>query len=150
MKLHVNEKDLLNIEKKMNELSGVSVSVGVAKGEREKVAIKMEFGTNKIPARPFMQPVLREKRYVIPALRMAFKSWRAKKGDIADFFMLRLVGDVQSYITKLSPGTTWRGITAPKLAPSTIKAKGHDKLLVHTTTLFRSITGKVTRNRGRR
>lgn len=102
------------------------------------VATIHEFGTSRIPARPFMRPAVAEygPQWVQLIGDGAKAVLRGSVGarDALEMVMLRAAGDVGKSITAVS---------GPPLAPQTVKRKGFDTLLVDTGQMIQSVTGKV-------
>lgn len=102
------------------------------------VATIHEFGTSRIPARPFMRPALENNGpawmdlLAQGAKRVAEGGFSAR--DVLELVALRAAGDV---------GKAIQAVTAPPLSPVTIKRKGHAKPLIDTGQMFQSVTGKV-------
>lgn len=149
MKINFNRKDLNNITDRLNELNGVVVKVGVPSGPREKIAIANEYGTQKIPSRPFIRPILYDEKHLNDATRETVKGWIKKEGTVGKNLSDALVYKIRKYISDAKEGVSWKGNTMKKLAPSTIKKKGHDKILVETTDLFHSVEGEVVNKGGK-
>ncbi|MGL4998724.1 MAG: hypothetical protein ACRC5T_07115 [Cetobacterium sp.] len=101
--------------------------------EEAKKAIFNEFGTAKAPPRPFLVPTYIDNEKWIN--QQVLKS--LKKLESPRLFMnvisLRLVEKVKHKINTMKH---------PKLAPSTIKKKGHAKLLIETGDMLNSIKHK--------
>ena len=97
-----------------------------------------EFGTNNIPARPWLNPGVAsgEKEYLSIIERVL------NDGEQLDVAMERVgvvaVGKVQKYM---------RDLRTPPNAPSTIKRKGSSNPLIDTGALRQSVTYKVTRGK---
>jgi len=102
------------------------------------VATIHEFGTSRIPARPFMRPAVADHgQEWIDQLGQGAKA--ALMGEMAPAQVLELValqaaGDVAQKIQEVS---------SPALSPVTVARKGHGKPLIETGQMFQSVTGKV-------
>lgn len=95
-----------------------------------QVAFDNEFGTKKIPPRPFMRSTIAEKK----------AEWIAMVAPLvqqvgAEKAMLQLGEVIKGDIV-----FTILNLTNPPNAPSTIKKKGFDKPLVETAQLSRSLS----------
>lgn len=151
VKIKDNDREYKKFLKDMKSLSGSFTKVGVLQGSKAKergedgnihptnkplaeVAIKNEFGTENVPARPFMRNAFREAREdLIELKKQNFNMIAAGRRDektalarIGAFF----VGVIQDQIG------------SPQLeenAPSTIARKGSSKPLIDTGTLRQSI-----------
>lgn len=104
------------------------------------VATVHEFGTDRIPARPFMRPAVAEHGQEWLDL-MAQGATAALEGrfspeQVLEAVAIQAAGDVAKQITKL---------TGPPLSPETIKRKGFETLLVDTGQMIQSVTGKAER-----
>lgn len=102
------------------------------------VATIHEFGTEHIPARPFMRPAVDEHGAEWMQL-LAQGARRAAEGgisarDVLEMVTLKAAGDVAKKI---------QAVTSPALSPITVKRKGHSKPLIDTGQMFQSVTGKV-------
>lgn len=101
-------------------------------------AVAHEFGTARIPARPFMRPTVAEKKR--PWLdQLARGSKAILRGEatprgVLEGVALRAAGDVAKAI---------QGVSAPPLSPKTIRRKGFEKPLVDTGQMIQSVTGVV-------
>lgn len=102
------------------------------------VATIHEFGTEHIPARPFMRPAVAD--YGQEWLDLLAQGARAaaqggiSARDVLEMVTLKAAGDV---------GKAIQAVTAPALSPVTIARKGHSKPLIDTGQMFQSVTGKV-------
>ena len=97
-----------------------------------------EYGTRKMPARPFIRPALKQNR--MKYLKLAGKQitpcilGRQTTSNVWHLLGAEAVKDVQDYMIN--------GTFAP-LKPATIKRKGSSKPLIDTGQLRQSITYKV-------
>lgn len=102
------------------------------------VATIHEFGTGRIPARPFMRPAVADHGgewidLIGQGVKAAMTGGQSAV-EVLELVMLQAAGNV---------GEKIQAVTSPPLAPVTIKRKGHDKPLVDTGQMFASVTGKV-------
>ena len=125
----------------LTKLGNTSIRVGV-EGERAKVAMYMEYGTQHVPARPFLAPsqVAHAADYTKAFSKLTRQAVRGE--DITS--ELKVLADTAAQYTKsyVTEGTP----IPPPLAPGTVKAKGHDRPLVETGELVASIVGEVVPN----
>lgn len=104
------------------------------------VATIHEFGTGKIPARPFMRPAVAEYGQswldqLATGARMAVQSDGAISAiEVLDAVAQTAAGNV---------GQVIKSVMSPALKPVTIARKGHAKPLIDTGQMFQSVTGKV-------
>ena len=106
------------------------------------VATIHEFGTGRIPARPFMRPAVADHGgewidligHGVKASMMGGPS----PAEVLELVMLQAAGNVAEKIQSLPP-------LDPKASAVTIKRKGHSKALIDTGQMFASVTGKVER-----
>lgn len=99
------------------------------------VAYFNEFGTDHVPARPFMRQAIAKNQDQWPKLLAA--SLKAAKGDLEkalDMTAERIVAQIQQEI---------RTLQSPPLKPSTIAAKGFDKPLIDTGHMLNSVASEV-------
>lgn len=105
------------------------------------VATIHEFGTERIPARPFMRPAVADQgREWIDLLGQGAKAainGGPSPAEVLEAVTLAAAGNVAEKI---------QAVTSPPLSPVTIKRKGHDKPLVDTGQMVQSVTGKVERS----
>lgn len=102
------------------------------------VATIHEFGTEHIPARPFMRPAVADHGQEWMQL-LAQGAQRAAEGgisarDVLEMVTLKAAGDVGKAIV---------AVTSPPLSPITIARKGKSKPLIDTGQMLQSVTGKV-------
>lgn len=102
------------------------------------VATIHEFGTDKIPARPFMRPAVAQYgpewvRLIGDAAKAVLLGQVSARAAL-EMVALKAAGDVGKSITAVS---------SPPLAPATVKRKGFAKPLVETGQMLQSVTGKV-------
>lgn len=106
------------------------------------VATIHEFGTGRIPARPFMRPAVAD--YGGEWLDLIGQGVKASMmggpspAEVLELVMLQAAGNVAEKIQSLPP-------LDPKASAVTIKRKGHSKALIDTGQMFQSVTGKVER-----
>ena len=104
------------------------------------VATIHEFGTGRIPARPFMRPAVAdhggEWLELIGQGVKASMMGGPSPAEVLELVMLQAAGNV---------GEKIQAVTSPPLSPVTIKRKGHSKALIDTGQMFQSVTGKVER-----
>lgn len=104
------------------------------------VATIHEFGTDKIPARPFMRPAVADHGQewmdqLAAGARMAIESDGAMRPvEVLDAVAQVAAGNV---------GDAIQAVMSPALKPVTIARKGHAKPLIDTGQMFQSVTGKV-------
>ena len=106
------------------------------------VATIHEFGTGRIPARPFMRPAVAdhggEWLEIIGQGVKASMMGGPSPAEVLELVMLQAAGNVAEKIQSLPP-------LDPKASAVTIKRKGHSKALIDTGQMFQSVTGKVER-----
>lgn len=100
-----------------------------------------EFGTARIPARPFMRPAVSENgRKWVDQLGQGAKAVLAGRATPAQVLQTVALGAAGDVATKISE------VMSPPLSPRTIKAKGGaTKPLVETGQMIQSVTGVVER-----
>lgn len=116
------------------------------KGDRRKkanqsmpeIAASNEFGTSKIPARPFMRTAFDEN---IKLINKAIQGEYDKiiDGRITTFKSLSAIGELMIRLTQKKIGE----ITFPPNAPSTIAKKGSFKPLIDFGQMTQSVTKQV-------
>lgn len=100
------------------------------------IAAAQEFGTGKIPPRPFFRTMIKEHQ----------KEWGGQMGKLLVHTgynaekTLGLMGEIIAGELRQSV----RDLTSPPLAPATVKAKGFDKPLVDTGHMLNSVDYEVT------
>jgi len=100
------------------------------------VAALNEFGTGRMPPRPFMRPtVANNKSKWGPNLGTALKATNYDPMKSLDLLGEEIVGEIKQTINS---------VTSPKLAESTIARKGFEKPLIDTSTMINSVDKKVT------
>lgn len=102
------------------------------------VATIHEFGTGRIPARPFMRPAVAQYgqkwlNELAEGAKMCLTTG-ASPVAVLDAVALGAAGNV---------GEVIQSITSPPLAASTIKRKGFDKPLVDTKKMFTELAHRV-------
>ncbi len=118
------------------------VAVGFPRGKTTNFVISKaiwnEFGTRRIPERPFFRRALRANRgkYVklLAARAKEVIEGRTTTDKALNQLGLLAVGDIQHEITVLNH---------PPNAPATIKAKGSSKPLIDTGEMRQSVTYRV-------
>lgn len=99
------------------------------------VAYWNEFGTDRMPPRPFMRQTIAKNQDQWPKLLAA--CLKQSGGDLEkalDMTAERIVAQIQEEI---------RTLQSPPLAPSTVKAKGFDKPLIDTGHMLNSVGYEV-------
>lgn len=143
-----------NLDRIRNALSGVNkqfkgkvVQVGLPSGINYEdgtpvayVATIQEFGDsgNNLPPRPFFTPTIKEKKDAwASSIRKGVA--QVQKGNLSADDVLSAVGMVAAADIR----DTVNSVTSPKLADSTIAAKGFDKPLIDTGLMVASIQSKI-------
>lgn len=155
MSVTIRDKDrgLKRIVKQMKEIDNAYVKVGVlSNAGNEKngmtiadVATFNEYGTSKIPARPFMKQAYENNEKTIIVSSESLKS-DVFKGEISVKGALKKLGvwfkgRIQKEITD--------GDFVPN-APRTIEAKGSDKPLIDTGRMRQSINFQIETGEGKK
>lgn len=151
------DKGWERIERELASFRNSSVLIGFqegtltkkeVKGQREKegglsmpqIAAANEFGTKRIPARPFMSTSFDENRSRIEKLiqiqYQKVKDGKQKAENALIGVGVVVVGMIQQKI---------RAILSPPNAPSTIKAKGSSKPLIDFGQMIQSVREKVVK-----
>jgi len=105
------------------------------------VATIHEFGTDRIPARPFMRPAVADHgREWIDKLGAGAKD--VLNGHATGEGVLDLVANLAA----ANVAEKIRAVTSPPLSEATVKRKGFAKPLVDTGQMEQSVTGKVERS----
>lgn len=104
------------------------------------VATIHEFGTPRIPARPFMRPAVADHggewlEALADGARASLNGGPSPEA-VLELVTLQAAGNVAEKI---------QAVTAPPLKPVTVKRKGFAKPLVDTGQMVQSVTGKVER-----
>lgn len=136
------------IVKNLQRLDGTEISAGIlqsagsySKGQSlVDVAIWNEYGTQKIPSRPFIriasdQNRRKWERLSADCINEILDGSRTRPGYIGKRIGKAMKADIQAVMgdkSKLAPN-----------APSTIKKKGHDKPLIDTGKLQSSVDYRV-------
>lgn len=152
------DKGWKNIQKQVASFKKASVLVGFQKGSttqpqvkgtREKegglsmpeIAFTNEFGSKRVPARPFMGPSFDENLQRINKLinieYSAVKSGKYNAKKAFERIGLFMQGEIQLKI---------RSITSPPNSPATIERKGSSKPLIDFGQMIQSVTSKVELN----
>lgn len=110
-----------------------------------ELAIIHTYGTETLPARPFLQPAMRKhaQQYAIALQALVAKAIKeavktGKEPNATDIFQplkLRVVADVKQFIRD--------NLVKPPDQPETIERKGSDITLIDSGRLVKSITGRV-------
>lgn len=128
-------EEFLKTQKEIQE-----VMAGVF-GEREKllsIAVWNEFGTEKIPARPFLRKTFLKKKSVWLDYSESLVN-QILDGKLNRKNALKLMGErMRDDIKK-----TMVDLKTPKNAPSTIKKKGFDDPLIDTKKLLNAVEYRV-------
>lgn len=102
------------------------------------VATIHEFGTDRIPARPFMRPAVADhgQEWLDNLADGARASLRGgpSPAQVLELVALQAAGNVAEKI---------QAVTTPGLSAATVKRKGFDKPLIDTGQMIQSVTGKV-------
>lgn len=106
------------------------------------VATTQEFGTPRIPARPFMRPAVADHggewiELLADGAKASLNGGPAPE-QVLEMVTLAAAGNVAEKI---------QAVTSPPLSPVTVKRKGFAKPLVDTGQMVQSVTGKVERTR---
>lgn len=134
----------------LKELGGLEARTGWFETARDAKGVPVatkaaahEFGTTRIPARPFMRPTVAEKKRAwLDQLAQGSKAilrGEASPRGVLEAVALRAAGDVAKSI---------RAVSAPPLSPKTVKRKGFEKPLVETGQMLQSVTGVVEKKGG--
>lgn len=104
------------------------------------VATIHEFGTSRIPARPFMRPAVADhgQQWLDQLAEGARASLNGgpSPAQVLEFVALGAADNVADKI---------QAVMSPPLSPATIKRKGFSKPLVESGQMIQSVTGKVER-----
>lgn len=106
------------------------------------VATIHEFGTPRIPARPFMRPAVADHggewiQLLGDGAKASLNGGPAPE-QVLEMVTLAAAGNVAEKI---------HAVTSPPLSPVTVARKGSAKPLIDTGQMFQSVTGKVERAR---
>ena len=146
MDVHIVDRDLgLNrIMREIRELDGKTVKAGVLKNAGKEsngtsivdVAIYNEFGTSKIPSRPFLR-IATDKNQ---------NTWQRESERIVDNVINQRAADFNSLGNRMKNDIKNvigdKSLLTPN-APATIRRKGHDKPLIDTGKLKDAIAYEV-------
>jgi len=103
-----------------------------------QVARWNEYGAGRVPARPFMRPVLHgQKQTILENLKFQYQ--KAIRNNQNTVKVLNLIGEDVKYRIQWQIMAT----TTPPNAPSTIRAKGFNKPLYDTGFMFNSVAYQV-------
>jgi hypothetical protein len=136
----------IDVEKMLAELekfNDMAVDVGYFDGETATIALYNDFGTRRIPSRPFMRATAddEEDRVSEIMIRGAEAVVHGKKTA------LRVYAEAGARVTSETKKaiTSW---SIPPNAPSTIKAKGVNNPLIDTGHMRRATTFKIRSRNG--
>jgi hypothetical protein len=132
----------LRLQRLASGMSG-SVEVGFEKGATyddgmpvAQVAFWNEYGTRKIPARPFFRTMLAKQANTLPKSLAKYLKETGFQGEKT----LNIIGQkLQDELV-----VSIRNWTTPPNAPYTINKKGFNKPLVDTAHMMRSVSFKVS------
>lgn len=132
-------------------IDGVQVRVGWFEGTTEPngtptayVAAIHEFGAPRagIPARPFMRPTIANNQaaWMQEFAAIARKSLTGGLDPVQamDQMGLRIAGEVKQSI---------QAVSSPPLKPQTVKRKGHNKPLVESGTMLKTVVHKTEKTK---
>lgn len=132
-------------------IDGVQVRVGWFEGTTEPngtptayVAAIHEFGAPRagIPARPFMRPTIANNQaaWMQEFAAIARKSLMGGLDPVQamDQMGLRIAGEVKQSI---------QAVSSPPLKPQTVKRKGHNKPLVESGTMLKTVVHKTEKTK---
>lgn len=122
------DKILVNFEDcNFEDYIGLISSINPVETQR---GIYNEYGTANAPARPFIEPTyLKNEKYLIQQVLKNLKKFESPK-----VFISKLSGEMVEKIRYKIDIMKY-----PKLAPSTVARKGHDKLLKDTYEMYNAI-----------
>jgi hypothetical protein len=124
----------IDVEKMLAELekfNDMAVDVGYFDGETATIALYNDFGTRRIPSRPFMRATADDEEDRVHGKKTALRVY-AEAGA-------RVTSETKKAITSWS---------IPPNAPSTIKAKGVNNPLIDTGHMRRATTFKIRSRNG--
>ncbi len=152
IKTHVKDKGYKKIRQQLKSVDDSFVEIGIHEDAGQykdgtrivDVAFWNEYGTKRIPARPFIRSTAKEGRRKFKKLAKYFYlKMIASKGKFSAEKALDGLGFNVSQAVKNKILNIWK----PPNAPSTLaRKKGRGKPLVDSWTLFRSIAWKTTVN----
>lgn len=131
-----SQKKIKDLDKNIKLKVGFWSSTTYPDGAKvSHIAQYMEFGTNKIPARPFFRNAIKHNK----------RKWRERlyKDMQKDFIPLTAFKRLGVLIQADIRDSIKNGIYVP-LKPYTIQKKGFDKTLIDTGTMLRSVDWEVT------
>ena len=133
------KKTLLALKKKELQVGIFPDAIDDKGGRIVDYAIANEYGTSKIPERPFMRSTADEKQENWSALMDKIVEG-VTKGDLEVERKIGLLGEqmVNDIKEKISSNVP------PPLNPATIKRKGSSRTLIDTGNMRNSITFKIT------
>lgn len=150
-------KDILTAEgrkfySEIKKLNKLQVRVGFQHGDAQEkdgsdvmeIAMNNEFGSSKIPSRPFMRKSVDENEEKINAFMHA-QIQRLAKGETTAEEILKAIGVFQKGLVQEK---IENGEFVPNF-PATIKRKGSDKPLIDTGTMRQSVNFVITEKGGK-
>lgn len=140
MELKIDMKDnqdkLDEILDRYGSVTDIAYAVGIFSEdnpEEAKKGILNEKGTSKSPSRPFVEPTaISNEKFITQQIKKKLRKNESPETTLS-IIADNLVGKVQGRI---------RGQKFKKLAPSTIKRKGHDTKLIETGEMYNAIKKK--------
>lgn len=135
MSASVNSKaDVRGIINRLKSLDNQEVEAGVMGGFAQKKAMWNEYGTSRIPARPFLRNTLYENEH-------SWSSFIAPKvlGLMNGGSAVEVIATLGPQMVKDIRATIDAGNFAP-LAPSTVRQKGSSTPLIDTGEMYGAIT----------
>ena len=107
-----------------------------------KVAIWNEFGTDKAPARPFMQQTSYQRKGSVSQfykkINVKILSGKADAETQLNYLAIKYKSWIQETITRFDD---------PPNAPATIAAKGYDNPLIDTGLMRQAVTYEITKGK---
>lgn len=146
MSVHDDSRGMNDLERRLGQLAGLEVRVGVLQptpsedGESTVavVAAAHEYGTSTVPQRSFLGRTVDGEREAIAALQARALD-RVVAGE-AD--PRRAAGEVGAAVAGMVQRTI-RSSVPPPLKPETARRKGHERTLIETGQLLKSIAFEV-------
>jgi hypothetical protein len=139
------------IKRELERAKGREVAVGILQGSVDGNGVSIaeyatynEFGTSSIPSRPFMAMSFDENKADIEA-DFTRQGKAMVEGKRTANEALTIIG--QNHAGRIQTTITGRDIL-PKLADSTIKAKGSTKTLVDTGAMANAVQISIRRRQG--
>lgn len=153
VKIEVNLEDLDKLKEKLSSdlVTKIGIFGGSARGESDgitnsEIALKHEFGSieENIPPRSFLRMPLEHKGRDITKFLTGNKvKDLILKGDLEG--VMKLLGVKAESIIQLAFDSGGFG-KWPRNSAMTIKLKGGDRPLIHTSQLRRAVTSQVSKN----